>query len=273
MFGSRGASAWTDCILRRIQVQKEELVSIHLVGSRLWGTCRSSSDCDLVVVTKGSRAKTAFSLAGEQKVDIMLQGEVEYNNLLEQHDFLSLVCKHIKSGHPNCLYSNLDEGRQKAQNTSSVKCGAKSSVTSKSSNTARTKKEKREQFSLAEFKLDLDALLTSVMERMTKDELKARKFFAKSDFVSGRKIFCHMVRTVLISKQIALEAINPSEIGSADGGGTTIDLEDGKELFLNILYGIKPTTFEECEHILGETRERALEELKKLTHMTSLRKR
>mmetsp|Transcript_54357 Transcript_54357/g.128375 ORF Transcript_54357/g.128375 Transcript_54357/m.128375 type:complete len:109 (-) Transcript_54357:1175-1501(-) len=78
-----------ESVLRKLSVPPEDCLNAYLVGSRLWGTARKSSDFDLIIVVKGDAC-------GQQKhssgVDGWVIGRSAFEEAQKQHRMFELMC-------------------------------------------------------------------------------------------------------------------------------------------------------------------------------------
>lgn len=151
-----------------LKPSSDSVSAAYLVGSRLWGTEKfcNCSDYDLVIIVPGSRERSAVSQAGEKRRDIVILGEVEFLERLQQHEMLSLVCRCLTKDHPNTLLLS-------------------------------------NNFKIPNCPIDKAILLDSMNYRLKEDWFKSNKFFAKGKFFEGTKIMCHSLRGLMFAIQYA----------------------------------------------------------------------
>mmetsp|Transcript_71897 Transcript_71897/g.166391 ORF Transcript_71897/g.166391 Transcript_71897/m.166391 type:complete len:214 (+) Transcript_71897:61-702(+) len=77
----------TDKLLARIGLQKTDVLSVYLLGSRLWGTAAQHSDWDVLIVTR--KESEVHELNG-QGVDAVIMGPETFIKRLGEHRFKEL---------------------------------------------------------------------------------------------------------------------------------------------------------------------------------------
>ena len=80
-------------VYAKLSLNREDVLNVYLIGSRMWGTAAASSDCDLYLVVKGSDSarNSHFQLPGVS-VDAVVVGATYFQQRLDAAKLKELSC-------------------------------------------------------------------------------------------------------------------------------------------------------------------------------------
>jgi hypothetical protein len=149
-------------VLKSLRIADEYTTSIHLVGSRLWGTHTESSDFDLLLIAE--ELPTSMSKSHHKgQYDITLLTKPEFSDRLRQGSFIETVC---------CLIEGEDGYIWRMGG------------------------------SMKDLVPDIETLETWVAARKVVDCEKAKKFWSKGKREEAFKILQHMIMTSRVTREL-----------------------------------------------------------------------
>ena len=152
-------------------MQRSDLLSIFVLGSRLWKTHRPSSDWDLMIVLKDSakaapRGGITSVHSGNGKIDATLITLSEYRDRCRRHEWLVLLTRWLPR---ECVLLGPGDG-----------------VSSDSS-----------------LALKRELLAATVGRETARDWKRARKYIERGDLARGKRTLGHTLRMNVLAEQLA----------------------------------------------------------------------
>lgn len=165
----------------RVQVEKKNVISVHLLGSRLWGTSNSESDFDVYIIVKD---RTAIPGGGIRqclhagKYDAVVQTQESYFDRLSKGGFLEQIVWELTPPRsaPNvyCVVSP----QQPVPHPLSLLGGSR------------------------QWRFNAITMYAKLSKTVARDWRIAEKHMSKGESAKAKKIVVHALRSLLISKQL-----------------------------------------------------------------------
>jgi predicted nucleotidyltransferase len=147
--------------LSRLKLEDSKVLNVYVMGSRLWGTARPSSDWDLIIVHEDSAVAARRSLH-HGDIDAIALHRDEYIAQIREHHFLELATLWVP---PSLVWrEKLDPRRV-----------LRSSV------------------------VDVAKLVAAVEEESARDWTMARKFAEKGDAHRATRVLSHTIRMLVLA--------------------------------------------------------------------------
>jgi predicted nucleotidyltransferase len=78
-----------DILISRLQLKKEEVLNVYVIGSRLWGTASYNSDWDFIIVHSKWKGKSSVH---NGEIDATVYDTEEFVQKLKEHSLLEVLC-------------------------------------------------------------------------------------------------------------------------------------------------------------------------------------